>query len=74
MSSEDEEDDMHDDAAGVAKNQNFDYSDIEKFQTTVFAAKLQIIAIVKDQATPYFASPYVGKKNDRHISRAGGWS
>ncbi|ULT97521.1 hypothetical protein L3Y34_005381 [Caenorhabditis briggsae] len=45
-------------AAGVAKNQNFDYSDIEKFQTTVFAAKLQIIAIVNDQATPYFASPY----------------
>ncbi|PIC36653.1 hypothetical protein B9Z55_015570 [Caenorhabditis nigoni] len=42
-------------AAGIAKNQSFDYSDIEKFQATVFAAKLQIIGIVKDQATQYFA-------------------
>ncbi|PIC44706.1 hypothetical protein B9Z55_004983 [Caenorhabditis nigoni] len=49
-------------AAGVVKNQHFDFSDIEKFQTTIFAAKLQIIAIVKDQATPYFAGPYVGEK------------
>ncbi|CAO4382238.1 unnamed protein product [Caenorhabditis nigoni] len=49
-------------AANIVKNRGFDYNDIEQFQNTIFATKLQIIAIVKDQATPYYAGPYIGEK------------
>ncbi|EGT35888.1 hypothetical protein CAEBREN_04170 [Caenorhabditis brenneri] len=47
--------------AGITKSRNFGYTDIQKLQDTVFAGKLQIIAIVEHQSTPYFAGPYLGK-------------
>ncbi|CAL2047004.1 unnamed protein product [Caenorhabditis brenneri] len=41
---------------------DFGYEDIQRFQETVYAGKLQIIVIVEHQATPFFAGPYIGEK------------